>query len=349
MSGSAPNRLLHKPSPRTITGAAPEEAKLRGERHVHALLTQRGGEVLVRNVIERQGTAQKAPLWLRLQNPGSVTVPTNLTQSEGEVRPSTQFLEQLIAEGRLFRLAVVDSTFVNGCFRFPIVRPRVVVEAAVQQGQGIRHLLDIVQLTEVPVNKLPNRIRNGLRVPCIDVRSNDSQALQEIATVNEDRHFGHTSHLRRGGWESAKKSPKGSASLVITELKSVRECGVLPRSECQDLTTCTQPSSTGNTRYRRSVSAAVAEHDHRRGTRPVILFGRGLARGPRAAGPKNWGQDDWRGAITDYRPSRSRRTAGSSSSGAMKRGRIQDTLALSQDLNTRLSTIRQGRAPRRPR
>ena len=158
---------------------------------------------------------------------GAAGAPSNPGELRGRRRNASE-------RNRLLRLAVVDRMFVNGRVPLLVVWPGIVVEAAVQQRSGIRRLQGFVQLPKVTVDKLSNRIGNRLRVRCIDVRPDNGQARQEIATINEDRRLGHTSHSPRTQRKSQKESPKGSASLMMTELTSVRECGVLPRGESLD-------------------------------------------------------------------------------------------------------------------
>lgn len=67
---------------------------------------------------------------------------------------------------------------------FASVRQGVVIEAAIQELVLIWDLIDVVKLSQMPVNQLPYRFDNIGRVGIVDVRSDIRQAFQEIAAVN---------------------------------------------------------------------------------------------------------------------------------------------------------------------
>lgn len=64
------------------------------------------------------------------------------------------------------------------------IRHGVVVEAAIQELVLIWDLIDVVKLSQMPVNQLPYRFDNIVRVGIVYVRSGGRQAFQEIAAIN---------------------------------------------------------------------------------------------------------------------------------------------------------------------
>ena len=122
--------------------------------HIDALLVERGGEVTIREFSDRRFAAQEASLWLRLQDPGPVAVPANLSQSHGETASSTKGLEQLVPEECLLGPGVVDGGTTDGRVPFLLVRPRIVVEAAIEQRLRVRNVMDLIQLAQVTLDEL---------------------------------------------------------------------------------------------------------------------------------------------------------------------------------------------------
>ena len=127
---------------------------IEADPHIDALLMERGGEVTIREFSDRRFAAQEASLWLRLQDPGPVAVPANLSQSHGEIGSSTKGLEQLVPEECLLGSGVVDGGTTDGRVPFLLVRPRIVVEAAIEQRLRVRNVMDLIQLAQVTLDEL---------------------------------------------------------------------------------------------------------------------------------------------------------------------------------------------------
>ena len=72
-----------------------------------------------------------------------------------------------------------------------LVRPSVIVETAIQQSKDVRGLIDFVQLVQVPLDQLKDRLGDSLRIGCVDVLAYSREPSQKVATVDEDRHFRH--------------------------------------------------------------------------------------------------------------------------------------------------------------
>lgn len=64
------------------------------------------------------------------------------------------------------------------------VRQGVVVETAIQELVLIWDFIDVVKLSQMPVNQLPYRSDNIVRVGIVYVRADMRQAFQEIAAIN---------------------------------------------------------------------------------------------------------------------------------------------------------------------
>ena len=105
-------------------------------------------------VFNRKTAGQKLLLRLRFQNPGSVTVFANLTQTHGKIWIAAQDIEKSLSKERLGCFGIVDRAVANGRVRLPIVRSSVVVEGAIQELKIIRNLVHLVQLVQVTSNQL---------------------------------------------------------------------------------------------------------------------------------------------------------------------------------------------------
>ena len=71
------------------------------DSHIDPLLSQGRREVVIGKVFNRKAAGQKLLLRLRFQNPGSVTVLTNLAQTHGKIWRAAQDIEESLSKERL--------------------------------------------------------------------------------------------------------------------------------------------------------------------------------------------------------------------------------------------------------